>query len=830
MKNFVILFLTLPFMISCNSQKPMEENIVYSQPERMEFIFDAKWNNMFNPFAPNASAISLSYDASEDAVKIVTAPFDNYQHLNMPYTFLDLSLKEENKWKSGFQCAVVCMKKSYSASHELHKGTAGGDFKTALYNGASNQWVFGDFIENTDNFAVYKAVCYDPAWGPAFSQGDMITGLRIVPFGTSPDIDGGSVVYLKYIVFFKSEEDANAFLLESGYYDLTAKVNGGGVIQGAGEKSVFKAGETVSLSAVPDPDSGWEFAGWTSEGLTLDSGNTPHISFVMPKGDVSLTAHFKYNFKESTGMDYIMSVVDCNVVVDKNHPGSANNDHGYENGYVIKIADTYHMLMTELFDAKPHPETVGSVPGRVGYWRSSDATHWERLCTIVEGTGKTGDNVIDYADPKNNTWSSSWYWNEEDNRWNIFWRGSYVFRYELPEQFAGVYDLNNINWASYGTMWTFRDVGPDRGSPVPIQGQLQYWDNGTTASFGNVYKVGNLYYSFVGASTWPASDTQWVNGLAWANKIEGPWYRVNTDGHPTFVYSENPFVYSYKNSKGETVYFCVYDDLSNQHSIGYGYSMDGVHWTGKTLDLTGYMDWALNNDFLNSARTPCCLIQEADGSYTIIMTAFTPDPSSMQISKFYAPIVRLNVRIEEAEHPSNSHVVFPGNMRDWQSEGKVTVQYGREYSLGGIDDNDKETNAESRYTLNTYTDITVKAMLRYVDQSWNYNTARAGVYVRSDEKGGGYYAYVTAGNANSANCKVQLYAGKNLLKETTLNKRPAIFGNLTIDVKGNAIKVYYDDVLCLEATDNTYPNAGFVGIDVYQSHWHYGRIEIYETK
>ena len=789
-----------------------------NEGEYIGFVFDADWEDMFMPHSANNTIAELSYSDEEDALKIVTAPHEDYRELNMPYTYMDFGLADEHEWDLGYPYAVVCMKKSYSDSHIKNKGTGGGDFKTALLNGAQNKWDMGDFYENTEGYSLYKATCYDPGWGPAFLPEDKITGLRIVPFGYVPDTDGGSIAYVKYIVFFKSEAAADAFFLDNEFFELKTTASGGGYIQGA-SSAVYKTGETVKLSAVPDPDSNWEFAGWNTEGVTLADTGTADIAFDMPEQNVTLTAHFKYNHTQNTedsNMDFVMSVKSSEVVIDKNHPGSAGNDHGYENGYVLKIGGTYHMLMTELFDAKPHPETLGSVPGRVGYWQSEDASNWVRIATIVEGTGKTGDNAIDYADPKNNTWSSSWFWNEADNCWNIFWRGAYVYRYELPDEFAGIYDLGDIDWENYGTTWEFRDVGPERGSPLPVVG----FDNGITVSFGNVYKAGDTYYSFGGNGTPNYEDPQWTNGLLAAEKIEGPWTLVPFDGHPVFVYSENPFVNIYE-INGKTVYFCVYDDLSNQHSVGYGYSFDGVHWTGKTLDLTGYMDWAGNDNFVNSARTPCCLIKEDDGTYTIIMTAFAPDPSSKQINKLYASILRVNVAIEEAQKPSDQNVVFPGDMRDWRPEGIAKVQYGREYSLGD------KSDAKSDYTAAEYADVTIEARLRYVDQSWNYNKAKAGVYARADASGGGYYAYVTAGDVNSKNIKVQLYAGTNLIEEITVAKRPAIFRNLTLSIKGSDIKVYYDGELCIEAKDDTYPNAGYAGLDVYQSHWHYERVEIY---
>jgi hypothetical protein len=272
-------------------------------------------------------------------------------------------------------------------------------------------------------------------------------------------------------------------------------------------------------------------------------------------------------------------------------------------------------------------------------------------------------------------------------------------------------------------------------------------------------------------------------------------------------------VYKY-NINGKDIYFCVYDDLSNQHSIGYGYSIDGVNWTGKTLDLTGYVSWAHNNDFTSSLRTPCSLIQESDGTFTIIFTAFGPGPGNYNM---YAQVGRLNVRIEEIEKLSNKNAVFPGDMRDWKSSGGTAgVQYGREYSLDG-----RTAPSNSVYTAETYSDATIEASLRYVDQIWNYTTAKAGVYTRADANGeGGYRAYLTSDN------KVQLYAGNILLAEKDTDLRPAIFRKLTLSVMGNNIKVYYEGMLYINITNDDYTDAGYVGLYAAQSHWHYERVGV----
>ena len=503
-------------------------------------------------------------------------------------------------------------------------------------------------------------------------------------------------------------------------------------------------------------------------------------------------------------VDYVMTVARSypSPVIDITHQGSADNQGGYENGHLIKIDGTYHLLMTELFSVR-HPDW-GSVPARVGYWTSKDGDHWERVCTIVQGNDILGD-------PKNNTWSSSWYWNEKENRWNVFWRGNAVFRYrsavEGKDGMAGPYT-------------EAAKVYP------PLLGEKQDWDNGWIDSFGNIYIAEDgKFYTFVGVGALEdPNDPQWVNGLAWADDIDGPWTRVRTDGHPTFVYSENPFVYIYE-INGRKVHFCVYDDLSNQHSLGYGYSFDGIHWVGKTMDMTGCADWAFNQNFTQSMRTPCGLIREDDGTYTIIFTAFAPNPEAPEYSwGSYAKIGRVNVRIDEIRCPSNKQVVFSGDMNNWKAvSGTFTVQYGREYSQS-----DMTADGYSVYTAATYTDVTVEASLRNVTPTQVWDTdAKAGIHVRKskiDDKpaDSGYRVYLTA------NETVQLYAGSKLLSEVNVGKQPGIFRKVKLSIKGNRIQVYYDGATepCINVTDNTYKGKGYVGINVHQSHWHFDRIKV----
>ena len=506
---------------------------------------------------------------------------------------------------------------------------------------------------------------------------------------------------------------------------------------------------------------------------------------------------------ENNATDYIMTVAKWNSepVIDKNHRGSADNDRGYENGHVIKINETYHMVITERFDFKTRPERGGSVPARVGYWTSGDGDNWTRICTIVQGTA-TG-RADDYEDPKNNTWSASWYWNEDENRWNIFWRGQcpYIYRYKSEVEGHG---------GMAGPYSEAKQISP------PIEGVAQKWAGEIIASFSNIFIAQDgKYYSFYACGV-EEDDWRYAVGLLNADSIDGPWTRTNPGNNAIFVYAENPYVYIYDNSRGEKVYFCVYDDLSDQHSIGYGYSTDGIHWTGKTLDLTGCVDWAQNDWFVASVRTPCSLIKEDDGTYTVIFTAYGKDD--------YYNIGRVNVNIDEVPKPSDEHVVFPGDMKNWHVvRGNFRV-HGREY----CQNEEKHVDSNSVYTDAVYVDVTVEATLRYVNPVPGYDeAAKAGVHVRKADIDGspfdsGYHAYLTTKET------VQLYAGDKLLAEANVCRRPAIFRKLKLCIKGNNIKVYYNGAAepCINMNDDTYTGEGYVGLDVFKSHWHYEKVEI----
>lgn len=64
-------------------------------------------------------------------------------------------------------------------------------------------------------------------------------------------------------------------------------------------------------------------------------------------------------------------------VITKNHEDviASNYKSGFETGHVVKIDDTYHMFVNEMW-GRSHRDM------RISYWTSTDAMNWKRQSTI----------------------------------------------------------------------------------------------------------------------------------------------------------------------------------------------------------------------------------------------------------------------------------------------------------------------------------------------------------------------------------------------------------------------------------------------------------------
>ncbi len=92
-------------------------------------------------------------------------------------------------------------------------------------------------------------------------------------------------------------------------------------------------------------------------------------------------------------------------VIDHRHPDviASGNKSGFETGQFVKLGDTYHMFINEMFD-RPHRDM------RISYWTSTDAINWNRKSTIVESIpGRTPFN------PRSEVWVTGVEFNDEEN-------------------------------------------------------------------------------------------------------------------------------------------------------------------------------------------------------------------------------------------------------------------------------------------------------------------------------------------------------------------------------------------------------------------------------
>jgi hypothetical protein len=287
-------------------------------------------------------------------------------------------------------------------------------------------------------------------------------------------------------------------------------------------------------------------------------------------------------------------------LIGRDHPGSEGNMQGYEGGTVFLKDGLYHMFVTE--------EIKGWVGTRTGYWRSDDGVKWNRISTIMESVNKAGNE-------KNAIWSPMPFYNDDEDRWNLFyvgyeangsWNGR-IFRavsaIKGPGGLEGPY--NDIP----GTVLSYTDALKD-----PWEGQ-----QGAAAFY--VYKVGEKWYGFYASGD---SRTRWDEGLALADSMGGKWRR-DDNPNPSLTYAENPIVLKLTDG----VFFCVFDDLAhgkfennaiveeNSSTVGYAYSIDGVSWNQSVMKFP-MPDWASN------IRTPQGMIHIEDDLYWLYFTANTP--------------------------------------------------------------------------------------------------------------------------------------------------------------------------------------------------------------
>lgn len=341
-----------------------------------------------------------------------------------------------------------------------------------------------------------------------------------------------------------------------------------------------------------------------------------------------LLAHFKasaqdtsnYTAKNSPDQNLRLLATHQGPVIGPSHPDvlASQNQAGFETGQVVKIDGIYHMFVNEMF-GRAHRDM------RIAYWTSPDAVNWTRHSTIKESIpGRSPSNPI------SEVWVTGVEYNETENAWNIF----YV-AYRGGDDQKGEIAGNDYD----GKIWRAKSVIPGKDGIAGPYAEMeiimqpdensQEWEGEQAVATFNPYKAGHTWYAFYdGHNHTPRGP--WPTGLAFAPKLEGPWTRMPEGFNPLPIvdeFMENPQVTQLRDGR----FLSVFDSFGDQE-IGYSLSVDGIHWSPEVRIKIQTPDdlWCEDGD--HAMRTPLCVIEEEDGTFTVIYTAMT----LVGDKKFYA--------------------------------------------------------------------------------------------------------------------------------------------------------------------------------------------------
>ncbi|WP_223815965.1 hypothetical protein [Adhaeribacter rhizoryzae] len=337
-------------------------------------------------------------------------------------------------------------------------------------------------------------------------------------------------------------------------------------------------------------------------------------------------------------------------VVEEGMPGTEGIQGGFEGGAMVKIKGTYHMFPTERAGEKGVPAYFDRVKTRIGHWTSPDAINWTRQSTIYQASGTYAltedDNPMN--DRRGAIWSYMPIFNEEANRWYGYYLAYTVHKEIEPNH-------------SFGRIWRAESEKPGIdgiGGPYTDKGIImepgldsQPWEGRQGVASFFPYKVGEEWlgfysgaYPFKSWADYPKKTGKgWFIGLAKANKMEGPWTRLDTtvnpvtSMHPWFI--ENPIVSKLPNG----LYIAVFDggpDGWGHHlpnMMGYSLSNDGYTWSeARYLPIeTKVKKW------WDIMRTPLGLVPEGNNVYTIVYAA-------IDLKRRYHPMGMVQVKLNPA--------------------------------------------------------------------------------------------------------------------------------------------------------------------------------------
>lgn len=288
--------------------------------------------------------------------------------------------------------------------------------------------------------------------------------------------------------------------------------------------------------------------------------------------------------------------------------GAEGNWYGFEAGQVVRLGNTYHLVISELFG------DPWWVKMKLAHWKSTDGVHWERVSTLYTSSGE-----FEGKDPRASLWAPSVAYDEKEGRWNLFyvaykcmpntltqWRLLFEARiWRAVSQTQGPEGIDG----PYTDVDVIMEPGPDSDKWEGLQGLDSFFP----------YQVGDKWYAFYGScNTEHRPLGPWRVGLASAPELAGPWKRLS-DLNPVDI--EKPFIeVPVVTRLDDGTYLAVYNtDSKVTGAIGYTFSSDGIHWaSGRHLFVQpqGKGFWA------DVVRTPLCLIPEGSDTYTLLYSGF----------------------------------------------------------------------------------------------------------------------------------------------------------------------------------------------------------------
>ena len=282
------------------------------------------------------------------------------------------------------------------------------------------------------------------------------------------------------------------------------------------------------------------------------------------------------------------------LVIGRDHPGSKDNQFGYEGGSALRVDGLYHLFLSEMY-APPLWDGM-----RFGHWTSADRIHWTRASTVFAAR---------------NAWSPVVVWDDESDRWFLF----YVqYRWNHADEVRGQYDGTIVRLRS-ATQGRSGIGGPFEGRDIVMEPNVgsASWEGGQGVDSFFPYRVGDRWYALYGSHN-HAPAGAWLVGLATGTKLTSTFRRMGGSVIESF-FIENPIVTRDRHGS----YLGVYDSDSSQATgvyvpdgqhIGISASRDGLQWSpGANIAV-------LPAGAAYDVRTPVSLIEEGDERYTTFFT------------------------------------------------------------------------------------------------------------------------------------------------------------------------------------------------------------------